>query len=201
MGSYKHAFAAVFAAALILNAQTSTSSITGTVTDTSGAVIPGATVTLSNDETGVTSVQKTNQAGVYAFPSITIGQYSVRVELKSFKTVRKTGNTLSIGAPLDIPITLEVGETAEVITVAARAEALQTTDASIGNLVSQSEITELPLNGRNPLGLLVLEPGVVQLSAGADGTGIHVNGSRDMASNTTIDGIEANESAVSNPIE
>jgi len=185
---------------LLLNAQTSTSSITGTVTDSSGAVIPGAAVTLSNDETGVTALQKTNQAGVYSFPSLPIGTYSVRVELKGFKSARKTGNTLSIGSPVDIPIKLEVGDATEVISVAATTEALQTTDSSIGNVVTQAEISELPLNGRNPLGLLVLEPGVVQMSKGADGTGMHVNGSRDMASNTTIDGIEANESAVSNPM-
>ncbi len=185
---------------LMTQAQTSTSSITGTVSDSSGAVIPGASVTLTNEDTGVTAVQKTNQAGVYSFPSISIGQYTVKVENKGFKVARKTGNTLSIGAPLDIPVMLEVGESVDVITVAASGEALQTTNASIGNLVTQAEITELPLNGRNPLGLLVLEPGVVQMSKGADGTGMHVNGSRDMASNTTIDGIEANESAVSNPM-
>ena len=200
MGLSFHTVASFIAAALILNAQTSTSSITGTVTDTSGAVVPGAAVTLANDETGITATQKTNQAGVYSFPSIPIGKYSVRVEHRGFKSVRRTGNTLSIGSPIDIPITLEVGESGDAITVAAAAETLQTTDASIGNVVTQKEISELPLNGRNPLGLLVLEPGVVQMSKGADGTGIHVNGSRDMASNTTIDGIEANESAVSNPM-
>lgn len=200
MGSHNRLLAAFFAAAFSLFAQTSTSAISGTVTDTSGAVIPNALVTVVNDATGVTSTQPTNQAGVYSFPSLAIGQYTVKVELKGFKTVRKTGNILSIGVPIDIPVTLEIGETAEVVTVASAAELLQTTDASIGNVVTQQEITELPLNGRNPLALLVLEPGVVQMSKGADGTGIHVNGSRDMASNTTIDGIEANESAVSNPM-
>ncbi len=200
MGFSIRLLAAVCAAALILCAQTSTSAITGTVTDSSGAIVPGSTVTLSNDATGVTATRKTNQAGVYSFPSLPIGHYSITVELKGFKTVRNTGNKLSIGAPIDIPITLQIGETAEVLTIAAAIEALQTTDASIGNVVSQKEISELPLNGRNPLALLVLEPGVVQMSKGADGSGMHVNGSRDMASNTTIDGIEANESAVSNPM-
>src|SRR6185369_14095296 len=70
----------------------------------------------------------------------------------------------------------------------------------IGNVVSQKAIVDLPLNGRNPLMLLVLEPGVVQRSSNALGSGIHVNGSRDRASNVTIDGIEANESTVPNPL-
>src|SRR5437660_11817159 len=70
----------------------------------------------------------------------------------------------------------------------------------MGNVVSSTQVTELPLNGRNPLTLLVLEPGVIQRSQGASGSGIHVNGSRDRAYNVTIDGIEANESTVPNPV-
>ncbi len=117
MGSKTRVFIALLSACCILLAQTSTSAITGTVTDTTGAVIPNAAVTLTNDATGVSATQQTNQAGVYSFPSLPIGQYSVKVEMKGFKTVRKTGNTLSIGAPIDIPVTLEIGETAEVVTV------------------------------------------------------------------------------------
>src|SRR5207249_7949802 len=88
----------------------------------------------------------------------------------------------------------------DVISVEASAELLQTTNATVGNVVTSKEVTELPLNGRNPLGLLVLEPGVIQRSAGGAGSGIHVNGSRDRAYNVTIDGIEANESTVPNPV-
>ena len=148
----------------------------------------------------MTSTQQTTQAGVFSFPALNVGTYTVTVEMKDFRMMRRPGNTLEVGTPLDIPVTLEIGDTAEVVTVEERAEALETTNATIGNVVTHKEVTELPLNGRNPLALLVLEPGVIQLSKGSDGTGIHVNGSRDMASNTTIDGIEANESAVSNPM-
>jgi hypothetical protein len=189
-----------FLAALPLSAQSSTAAISGTVTDTSGAVVPGATVKLLNEATGTNSTQQTTQAGVFSFPALNIGTYTLSVEMKGFRTVRRTGSTLVVGTPLDIPVTLEVGDTAEVLTVEDKTEALETSNATIGNVVTHKEVTELPLNGRNPLGLLVLEPGVIQLSKGSDGTGIHVNGSRDMASNTTIDGIEANESAVSNPM-
>ena len=178
--------------------QTSTSAISGTVSDTSGAVVPGAAVTLSNQGTGIVQTQKTTPAGVYSFPALAVGTYSVRFEMQGFKTVNHTGNVLEVASPLELNVTLEIGQTSDVVTVEATAEALQTSDASVGNVVTQQEIREIPLNGRNPLALLVLEPGVVQLSAGSDGTGIHVNGSRDMSSNTTIDGIDANESSVGN---
>ncbi len=180
-------------------AQTSTSSIGGTVSDTSGAVVPAATVILANEETGVSARQQTTERGVFAFPALNPGSYAVTVEMKGFRSARLTGNRLEVGTPLDLNVTLQVGETSDVVTVEARTEALQTADASIGNVVTQQEVREMPLNGRNPLALLVLEPGVVQLSAGSDGTGVHVNGARDMSSNTTIDGIDANESSVGNP--
>jgi hypothetical protein len=183
----------------LLFGQTSTSAISGTVSDSSGAVVPAASVTLTNEGTGIVQTQKTTQAGVYSFPALVIGTYSVKVEMQGFKTVNRTGNVLEVATPLEINVTLEIGQTGEVVTVEARAEALQTSDASVGNVITQQEIKEIPLNGRNPLALLVLEPGVVQLSGGSDGTGVHVNGSRDMASNTTIDGIDANESSVGNP--
>src|SRR5206468_6707452 len=95
---------------------------------------------------------------------------------------------------------LEVGVGTEMVNVEASAEALQIENATIGNVVSQKAIVDLPLNGRNPMNLLVLEPGVVQRSSNAQGSGVHVNGARDRSSNVTIDGIEANESSVPNPI-
>src|SRR5204863_4008410 len=73
-------------------------------------------------------------------------------------------------------------------------------NATVGNVVTSKAATERPLNGRNPLTLLVLEPGVIQRSLGSSGSGIHINGSRDRAFNVTIDGIEANESTVPNPV-
>src|SRR5439155_435506 len=88
----------------------------------------------------------------------------------------------------------------ETVSIAAEAEVLQTSNAAIGNVVERKAILDLPLNGRNPLALIALEPGVVQRSAGAAGSGIHVNGARDRSVNVTVDGIEANESSVPNPL-
>ncbi len=189
-----------FLVAGVAFAQTGGSRITGTVTDVFGALVPGATVTARNEATGVTYTQTTTEAGLYAFPSVPVGTYTVSVALQGFKTANKTGNILEVNTPLVINLSLEVGGITETVSVAAEAEALQTTNATIGNVVERRAIVDLPLNGRNPLALITLEPGVVQRSAGAAGSGIHVNGSRDRAVNVTVDGIEANESSVPNPL-
>src|SRR6266446_3789247 len=181
-------------------AQTGTSNITGTVRDTAGAVVPGATVTAKNDATGVTGTQTSNDSGVYAFTALPVGNYTVTVEKQGFKTLQKTHNALQVGEPLTVDAALEVGAVSETVTVTGGTEQLQTANATMGNVVEQKAIEALPLNGRNPLTLLLLEPGVVQRSAGGAGSGVHVNGARDRAYNVTIDGIEANESSVPNPV-
>lgn len=183
-----------------LVAQTSTSQISGTVRDGTGAVVPGATVTAINEETGVTFKQTTTNAGLYAFPALPVSNYTITVDMKGFRAFRSTNNILTVNTPLTVDIALEVGAATEVVNVQSSAEVLQMNNATIGDVVSHQAVVDLPLNGRNPLTLLVLQPGVVQRSYGGAGSGIHVNGSRDRAFNVTIDGIEANESTVPNPI-
>jgi len=181
-------------------AQTSTSRITGRVVDSKQASIAGANVTITNEATGVSQTQTTTEAGVYAFEALPVGDYTVSVEQNGFKKFLKTGNHLEVNNPVTVDVTLEVGQVSEVVTVQGGPEQLQTANATIGNVVEQKAIETLPLNGRNPLTLLLLEPGVVQRSFGGAGSGVHVNGSRDRAYNVTIDGIEANESSVPNPV-
>src|ERR1041384_5932428 len=190
----------VAACSLTASAQTSTSRITGRVVDAKQASVPGATVTITNEATGVSHTQTTTDAGVYAFEALPVGDYAVAVELTGFKKYLKTGNHLEVNTPLNLDVTLEVGQVSETVTVQGGAEQLQSTNATLGNVVEQKAIETLPLNGRNPLTLLLLEPGVVQRSFGGAGSGVHVNGSRDRAFNVTIDGIEANESSVPNPV-
>lgn len=186
----------VFLAAATAVAQTSTSQISGTIMDPSGAVLPNAAVTLINEATGVSQKQDTTSGGVYAFPSIPVGIYTVRAEAPGFKTSVRTGNTVQVNTPVVVNITLEVGSPTESVNVSASGEILQTSTATMGNVVDQTAITSLPLNGRNPLNLLMYEPGVVQRS----GNTVNVNGARSTAVNVTIDGIEANESTYSNPV-
>src|SRR5437667_7524406 len=181
-------------------AQTGSSNITGSVRDVNGAVVPGATVTAKNEATGVTSTQTTTDSGLYAFSSLPVGKYTMPVEKQGFKTLQKTNSVLEVGIPLTVDVALEVGLVSETVTVQGGLEQLQTANATIGNVVEQKAIEQLPLNGRNPMSLLLLEPGVVQRSQGGAGSGVHVNGSRDRAFNVTIDGIDANESSVPNPV-
>jgi hypothetical protein len=190
----------VVAGGALLFGQTSTSSISGVVSDPTGSVIPNARVKATHEATGVGYQQNTTDAGFYAFSSIPVGPYTLTFEMRGFKTVASRGNLLQVGSPISVNVTMELGETTDTVSVQATAELLQTSTAAIGNVVERKAIAELPLNGRNPLNLLVLEPGVIQRSQGSAGTGVHVNGSRDFAFNTTIDGIEANESSVPNPL-
>ncbi len=187
-------------AAAVGLSQTGASRISGTVSDSSGAVVPGVTVTAKNEATGVTHTQITTDRGLYAFPALPVGSYTITAELTGFKTTQKTGNILAVDTPLVVDVLLQVGGVSEVVSVEGGYEKLQSSNATIGNVVEQKAIVDLPLNGRNPLTLITLEPGVVQRSAGAAGSGVHVNGSRDRAFNVTIDGIEANESSVPNPV-
>lgn len=174
-------------------AQTSTTELSGAIYDTSGALLPGVAVTAVNEATGITLKQISNSAGAYSFPSVAVGKYTLTVERTGFKTARRVGITLAVGTPIREDVSLVLGDTREVINVEAVAEAINTTTATLGNVVERQAVATLPLNGRNPLNLVVLEPGVTQRS----GTGINVNGLRAQAGNVTIDGIEANEA--SNP--
>jgi hypothetical protein len=173
--------------------QTSTSLLSGTIFDHSGAVVTGAIVTVENEATDVALKQLTNSAGLFAFPSIPAGSYAITVEAAGFKTSHQTGNTLVVGTPLTVNLTLEIGSATEVVKVEGSVDQVNTTSATLGNVVERRTVTTLPLNGRNPLNLIVLEPGVTQRS----GTTINVNGMRSQAGNVTVDGIEANEA--SNP--
>jgi hypothetical protein len=173
--------------------QTSATQISGTVYDNSGAILSGASVTAVNAATGATLKQPTNSAGLWAFPSIPVGSYNITVEMPGFKTAKRTNVVLITDTPTVLNISLQLGDTHDVVNVEASAEILNTTTATLSNVTEKEAVSTLPLNGRNPLNLIVLDAGVSQRS----GTGISVNGSRLQSSNVTIDGIEANEA--SNP--
>src|SRR2546430_12209290 len=193
-------FSVLLVLSLAVIAQTGTSNIAGTVREPNGAVVAGVTGTAKNEATGVTSTQTTTDSGLFSFASLPVGNYTITVEKQGFKTLLKTNNALQVGEPLTVDGTLEIGQVSETVTVTGGAEQLQNSNATIGNVVEQKAIEALPLNGRNPLTLLLLEPGVVQRSFGGAGSGVHAHGARDRAYNVTIDGIEANESSVPNPV-
>lgn len=179
-----------------IRAQGTTSRVTGTVTDSSGAAVSGATVTLTNEGTQTVLTTETSDSGAYAFDLIQVGNYQVTVEKQGFKRVVSTGNTININQPATINLALEVGDVSAVVNVQSTVEEVQTSSSgNIGSTVEQRTVEALPIvgtRGRNPLELLNFQPGVVN---GANtGGGVHVNGSRDRAFNFTLDGIDINES-------
>ncbi|HEU5237901.1 MAG TPA: carboxypeptidase-like regulatory domain-containing protein, partial [Pyrinomonadaceae bacterium] len=133
-----------------------TSTISGTVYDSTNAVVGGADVMLLNESTGVKLSQVTNEVGLYSFPAIAAGTYTVTIEIPGFKTSKRTGIILNVGIPSVQNFTLEIGGAAETVSVEATALAVNTTSATIGNVIERVTIQALPLNGRNPLNLIVL---------------------------------------------
>lgn len=190
--------AAVLLAAVSLFAQGTTSRVVGTVTDPSGALVPGATITLTNEATNVSFTTQTTSTGAYVFDSVQVGTYKVAVEKQGFKTFVSTGNALTIGQPMTVNVELQVGEVAQTVQVTGAAQLVQTsTSGNFGNILSQHTIEELPIvqtRGRNPLTFIDFQPGVV---AGQCNTGgcVNVNGTRDRAQNFTLDGIDINETS------
>src|SRR5213592_1465351 len=183
-----------------LSAQVSTSSINGTVVDASGALVGNARVEAKNEETGVEYVQNTTSSGNYSFASLTPGSYSITVTLTGFQSFRSVHNILTVGTPLVVDVSLKVGSVGQTVEVVeSNYQRLETSNATVSDIMDTKQVQDLPLNGRNPLALLTLEPGVVQRTTNGAGSGTHVFGSRDRSHNVTIDGIDANESTVPNP--
>ena len=178
-------------------AQGTTSRLVGTVRDTSGAIIPGATVTLTSERTGTSFFTVSTSAGTYVFEAVQVGMYTVSVELQGFKKFVQTGNRVIIGEPATVNATLEPGGVAETIEVKAQSEVVQvSTSGNIGTNFEQKTIESLPIlggRGRNPLDLVLTQPGVV--SGANTGGGVHVHGARDRSWNFTLDGIDNNESS------
>src|SRR5262245_29479339 len=187
----------LLALASTATAQGTTSRVLGTVTDQSGAVVPGATVTLTNDATGVSFTTTTTGAGIYAFEAIQIGTYSVTVELQGFKKFVSSGNAVNISEPTTVNARLEPGGMTEAVEVRAAPAVVQTpTSGNLGTTFEQKTIESLPIivgRGRNVLDLVLTQPGVV--SGANTGGGVHVNGARDRSWNYTLDGIDNNESS------
>ncbi|HWZ42238.1 MAG TPA: TonB-dependent receptor [Candidatus Saccharimonadales bacterium] len=179
--------------------QASTSRIEGTIVDAGNAVVANAVVKVTNEDTGVVYETRSSSTGTYSVPSLTPGRYKVNVSGQGFETFNSQHNVLSVGAPLVVNAALKIGAAQEVVEVQGSYERIETTNAAVSDVISREEVKDLPLNGRNPLSLLTLEPGVVQRTTQGAGSGTHVFGSRDRAHNVTVDGIDANESTVPNP--
>jgi hypothetical protein len=179
---------------LAANAQSDSSSLSGTVTDPSGAVVPNARVTAHNDSNGQDRVVQTNGSGSYTITNLSPGNYTVKVEAKGFGTVVQKGTHLdpNIGSRYDAA--LVVGESSTTVEVEADANTLQTESAAVGQLVTSEQVKSIQLNGRNPIYLSQLEPGVARnaplssFNFSPDFTGPYINGARSNESMLSLDG-------------
>jgi hypothetical protein len=134
--------------------------ITGEVKDPSGAVAPNGSVTATNVATSAARTTRTNDAGIYSFPALIPGTYQVRVEAAGFQPVVRSNIELQVQQTARIDFTLTVGQTTQTIEVSAVALTLTTESATVGTVIEEKRITELPLNGRDFLQLVALSPNV-----------------------------------------
>ncbi len=170
------------------------SSLSGVVTDSSGAVVPGATIRIENLSQGLSRETKTDQAGRYALTQVPPGTYKLTGSAGGFADAVVNEVILRVNLPTTLPLTLEIGKVSETVAVSAEAMQVNTTDASIGNAIGTNTILELPLNARNIVGLLALQPGVVFTTEGDtnDRNGA-VNGGKSDQANVTLDGVDVND--------
>jgi len=160
----------LFALCPVTFAQVTNASLTGEITDSNGAVLPGARLQVQNTATNTIQTAETNASGVYLVAPLNPGSYKVSVEKQGFDKLVQTGITLTVGQAATLNITLKVGDVKEVVTVTADAELINTTTAEIGTTVGQQAVQELPLNGRNPSDLVLLSAGVTNVLNTGGGT-------------------------------
>ena len=189
-----------FLAAASASAQTVRGTILGTVTDSSGAVIVKARVTVKEFATGLTRSELTNDEGEYSIPQLPVGIYTLTVEAPNFKKSERAGIELRVDDRLRVDIPLTVGAVSEVVAVEATAPVISTDSATVGNVVDNKKVTELPLNGRNFLQLNLLVPGANQGVKGSQnqtqGGSITINGAREQSNNFLLDGMDNNDLAI-----
>jgi hypothetical protein len=189
----------ILAFALALYSQGANGSFTGTIRDSSGAIVPGANVTVTNADTGTIWQTKSNDTGVYILPTVPPGNYSLAIEAPGFKRITNGALTLEVDQVRRMDYRLEIGAVSETVEVSSTANPLQTESTQLGTLITGNTTVNLPLNGRNFAQLTLLAPGVVNYNVsgfteGSRGGGQPlVNGNRAQANNYIVDGMDANE--------
>src|SRR5579864_7201066 len=182
----------VLLAYLPLLAQTYTGRILGTVADQSGAALAGAQVVITDVQRGVTRSLTTDQAGAYVAPDLSPGVYKIRAEAKGFKSVERLDIELEVAKDVRIDLALQPGQVSETVVVTGEVPLVDTTSSTLGGTLSNAEINDLPLNGRNYENLLQLRPGVVRYPGGGFST-TSTNGLRSEDNAYVIDGLYNSE--------
>jgi len=180
--------------------QTQLATVSGTITDPSGAVVPGVSVTIVSQGTGLKRSALTDTAGEYRFAGLPIGNYSLRVEKAGFQSQVREGVDLNSAVEVTINLQLAIGDISQQTTVSANAAGIDNTTSTVAGLLPEQSLTELPLDNRDLFGAVALEPGVAPnassapslLSSGKSGQ-VAINGIRPSMTNVLIDGMDATD--------
>ncbi|HEY1901472.1 MAG TPA: carboxypeptidase-like regulatory domain-containing protein [Terracidiphilus sp.] len=208
MRSLRSSLAFIFllvAAGSLLGQAGATGTILGTVTDSTGAILPDVKVTVTNTATNTAFRTTTSSAGDYYAPSLVPGTYAVSAEVKGFQKSVTTGFTLAVDQKVRIDLALKPGAVTETLEVTAQAVELDTDTAALSQLVSQQQVEELPLDGRNFVQLLFLGAGAVTIGGEqgtmrqGEGNAISINGGRPEGNNFTLDGLVNTDQAMETP--
>lgn len=187
------------ALSVLAAAQTATTSLRGTVFDPKGAVVAGATVTISNAATGFSRTIESDNQGNYQFLELPPAKYDLTVQSHGFGTLRQSGLELQVATPATLNVNLQVTGGTVTVEVSSSAPLVNTQDASMGHAFGSDQIADLPFEGRDPAGILSLQTGVVftgnssHISSASDSRAGAVNGARSDQTNITLDGVDNND--------
>ncbi len=183
----------------LASAQFDAATVLGTVADATGGVVPGATVTLRNVETGITATTVSDGSGNFQFLNVRIGTYNVRAELQGFSAAVAENVTVTVNARQRVDLTMKVGDIGETVQVTGAARLLESESSDRGQVIGREQIVNLPLNGRAYADLALLSPGVRKssISETRDGS-FNVNGLRSSLNNFILDGVDNNSYGTSN---
>src|SRR5437660_100213 len=173
-------------------AQVSTGTVVGVVEDSSGAIVPGAEVTLKNTATGETRQTRSNDRGEFNDPFVRVGEYTVNVAASGFKAKLLSGITLRVDQTVNLRIALEVGATSETIEVTGAAPLVDSATSSLGQVIDNKKILDLPLNGRNAFALGLLSGNTTPMSGMGSNLPFIAGGGRFSANEVTLDGVDNN---------
>src|SRR5215471_11040785 len=179
---------AIFALRIPVEAQSTTGRILGTITDPSGAAVAGANVTITDVQRGISRSFTTDESGAYAAPNLEPGTYRVRAEGKGFKTLERPNVLLEVATDVRLDFALQPGQVNETVVVYEDIPLVNTTSGTLGGTLSNQEINDLPLNGRNYENLLQLRPGVMRYPGGGFST-TSANGLRAEDNSYLVEGL------------
>src|SRR5712664_1130253 len=196
----------LFVSSAIVNAQVTTADLVGTIKDSSGAVVPGVTVALTNETTGVSRSATTSDGGTYIFTSLQPGRYTLTAEIAGLRKVDRTGVELQVNQRAQIDLDLEIGLVSESVRIEGTAPLLETQSSVLGSVIAEKQVQDLPLNGRNFVQLATLSTGVSGAGSGMrgtimsgtrpddlrPGTELFANGNRESSNKYLYDGIDNN---------